>query len=99
VLNPIEVQVLQLNVVVMQYPPEESVRGNRKLALVEWHEGDDVTIRRHGHLLVAEHDPLVRLHPHPEEPTRLKDVSKKSWRWQQGSGCDEIVIEHTNDGR
>jgi hypothetical protein len=44
------------------------MRGNHKPALMEWHEGDDLAIGQHRHLLIAGHDPLVRLHPHSEEP-------------------------------
>jgi hypothetical protein len=42
--------------------------------LVEWHEGDDVAVGRHRHLLVAGHDPLFCLHPRLEEPVLDKDL-------------------------
>ena len=46
VLDPIGVQVLQLDLIVVQQTPEERVGRNHESALVEGHEGDDVAIGR-----------------------------------------------------
>jgi hypothetical protein len=53
VLDPVRVEVLQLDQVVVKKPLEERMRGYRKPALVEVHEGHDVTIARCRHLLRA----------------------------------------------
>jgi hypothetical protein len=42
--------------------------------LVEWHEGDDVAIRRHQYLLVDGHDPLIYLRLCLEEPALDKGL-------------------------
>jgi hypothetical protein len=44
VLDPIGIQMLQLNLVVVQQSPEESVGRNCKFALVKGCEGHDVAI-------------------------------------------------------
>jgi hypothetical protein len=51
--DPIRVEMLQLDLVVMAEPQEEGMRGHPKPALVEVHEGDDVTITWCWHLLTA----------------------------------------------
>jgi hypothetical protein len=52
-LDPVWVEVLQLNLVVMEEPPEEGMRGHPKPALVEVREGDDIAITWCHYLLTA----------------------------------------------
>ena len=48
------------------------MRGDHEPTLVEGHEGDDVTVERYRHLLMAEHEPLHRIGP-PTEKTMLDE--------------------------
>ena len=52
-LDPIGIEVLQLDLVVVQQPLEEQMRRDREPVLVEEREGDDVTVGQHRHPLVA----------------------------------------------
>jgi hypothetical protein len=52
-LDPIQIEVLQLNLVVMEEPPEEGMRGHPKPALMEVREGDNVAIARRWYLFTA----------------------------------------------
>ena len=72
-LDPIGVEVLQLNLVVVQQPLEERMRRDCEPALVEGCEGDDVTIGRHRHILVAKNQPLHRVDP-PMKKTTLNEA-------------------------
>ena len=49
------------------------MRGDREPALVEGREGDDVTIGRHRHLLMAGNQPLHRVSP-PTKKTTLDEA-------------------------
>jgi hypothetical protein len=53
VLDPVWVEVLQLDPAVMEEPMEEGMRRRRKPALMEAHKGDDVAITRCRNLLTA----------------------------------------------
>jgi hypothetical protein len=52
-LDHTRVEVLQLDLVVMEEPSKKEMRGHPEPALVEVREGDDVTITRCQHLLMA----------------------------------------------
>ena len=69
VLDPIWVQVLQLDLVVLQHPPKEQVRGDRESVLVEGHERYDVAIEQRRHVLMTRHEPLHRVGPPTEKAT------------------------------
>jgi hypothetical protein len=58
VLNFVGIQVLQLNLVVVQQPPEGSVGRNREPVLVEGDERYDIAVRRRRCIIVARNDPL-----------------------------------------
>ena len=73
VLDPIGVEVLQLDPVVVQQPPKERMRRDCKPTLMEGHEGDDVTVERYRHLLMAENQPLHRVGP-PAKKTMLDEA-------------------------
>jgi hypothetical protein len=53
VLDPIWVEMLQLDLVVVEEPPKEGMRGCHEPTPVEVRDGDDVTIARHRHLLTS----------------------------------------------
>ena len=69
-LDPVGVQVLQLDLIVVQQTLEERVGRNHESTLMEEHEGDDVAIGRRWRLLAARHKPLRRIGP-PVEKTML----------------------------
>jgi hypothetical protein len=46
VLDPVRVEVLHLNLVVVKQPPKEGIRGHRKPTLMKAREGDDVSIEQ-----------------------------------------------------
>jgi hypothetical protein len=69
VLDPIRVQVLQLDPVVVQQSPEEWMGRNHESALVEGREGHDVAIEQRQHFLATGHEPLRRLGSHTEKTT------------------------------
>ena len=73
VLDPIEVQMLQLNLVVVQQSPEERMGRNRESALVEGHEGHDISIEQRRGILAIRHEPLHRIGP-PTEKTALYEA-------------------------
>jgi hypothetical protein len=53
VLNPVRVEVLQLDLVMVKEPAEEGMRERRKPTLVKVREGDNVAIAWRQHLLTA----------------------------------------------
>jgi hypothetical protein len=67
VLDPVGVQVLQLNVIVVQQPSEESVRGHRQAALVQGDKGNDIPILRHRLILVVRYKLLICSGPRTKE--------------------------------
>ena len=75
-LDPVGVQVLQLDLIVVQQTPEERVGRNRESALVEGHEGDDIAVGRPWRILTAGHKPLRRNSP-PAENTMLDEPIKQ----------------------
>ena len=72
-LDPIGVQVLQLDLIVVQQTPEEWVGRNHESVLVEGREGDDVAVGRCWCILTAGHKPLCRVGP-PAEKTMLNEA-------------------------
>ena len=72
-LDPIRVQVLQLNLIVVQQTSEELVGRNRESTLVEGHKGDDVAIGWRRRILMAGHKPLHRIGP-PTKKTMLDEA-------------------------
>jgi len=100
VLDPIGVQVLQLNLIVVQQTLEERVGRNHESALVEGREGDDVAIGRRWRILAVGHKPLRRIGP-PIEKTTLDEALLAcignigvmpqihgGWRWLRRSKGD-----------
>ena len=71
--DPMGIQVLQLDLVVVQQSSKEWVGRNHKSALVEGHEGHDVAIERRQRLLTTGHEPLHRLSS-PMEKTTLDEA-------------------------
>jgi hypothetical protein len=67
-LDLVRVEVLQLDLVVMEEPPEEGMRGHPEPALVEVREGDDITIARLRHLFTAREEPLPCSRLRAEKP-------------------------------
>ena len=72
-LDPIRVQVLQLDLIVVQQTPEEWVGRNHESALMEGREGDDVAVGRCRRILTVGHKPLCRIGP-PVEKTTLDEA-------------------------
>ena len=71
-LDPVGIEVLQLDLVVVQQPLEERMRADREPMLMEGHEGDDVTVGRHRHLM-AGNQQLHRVGP-PAKKTVLDEA-------------------------
>jgi len=69
-MDPIGVQVLQLDLIVVQQTLEERVGRNHESVLVEGHEGDDIAIGRRQCILTVGHKPLHHIGP-PMEETML----------------------------
>ena len=69
-LDPIGVQVLQLDPIVVQQTLEERVRRNRKSTLVEERKGNDIAVGWHRRILAARRKPLHHVGP-PMENTML----------------------------
>ena len=69
VIDPVRVQVLQLDPVVVQQPAEEAVRGHREPALMEVGKGDDVAVRQRRRILKLRHLPLVHRRLPTQEAT------------------------------
>ena len=90
-LDPIGVQVLQLDLIVVQQTLEEWVGWNHESALMEGHEGDDVAIGRCRCILTAGHKPLHRIGP-PMEKTTLDGAPMHTWV------TSEWYHESMNDG-
>jgi hypothetical protein len=63
--------MLQLNFVVVEQPLEERMGQYRESALMEGNEGDNVSVARCWHLLVARYDPLPHRSSCVEQPTLL----------------------------
>jgi hypothetical protein len=61
--------MLQLNFVVVEQPLEERMGQYRESALMEGNEGDNVSVARCWHLLVARYDPLPHRSSCVEQPT------------------------------
>ena len=72
-LDPIRVQVLQLDLIVVQQTSKEWVGRNRKSMLVEECEGDDVAVGRCRRILTAKQEPLYHVGP-PTEKTMLDEA-------------------------
>ena len=72
-LDPIGVQMLQLNLVVVQQSSEERMGRNRESVLVDGREGHGVAIGRRRRLLATGHKPLYRVGP-PAEKTALDEA-------------------------
>ena len=104
VLDPIGVQVLQLDLIVVQQAPKERVGRNYEFVLVEGHEGDNIAVRRRWHNLRARHKPLRRIGPPTEKTTldealhvRMGNIGAVpqihgGWRqlWRSKGGCGEV---------
>ena len=73
VLDLIRVEVLQLDLVVVQQPPKEWMRGDCEPALMEGCKGDDVTVGWHCHILVPGNLELHRVGP-PTKKTTLDEA-------------------------
>ena len=97
-LDPIGVQVLQLDLIVVQQTLEEWVGRNREFTLMEEHEEDDVAIGQRRCILMARHKPLHRIGP-PTKKTMLDEALHAcmgniraiprihgGWRWRWRSG-------------
>ena len=54
----------------VQQPLEERMRGDHEPVLIVGRKGDDVTVGRHRHLIMAENQPLHRVSP-PTKKTTL----------------------------
>ena len=107
-LDPIRVQVLQLDLIVVQQTSKEWVGRNRKSMLVEGREGDDISIGRHRCILMAGHKPLRHIGP-PIEKTTLDEALHVrmgniravpqihgGWRWlrrSKGGGGEAEAID------
>ena len=72
-LDPVGVQVLQLNLIVVQQTSEEWVGSNHESMLMEGRKGDDVAIGRHRRILTARNKPLYCISP-PMEKTTLDEA-------------------------
>ena len=109
-LDPVGVQVLQLDLIVVQQTLEERVGRNRESALMEGREGDDVAIGRRQRILTAGHKPLRRIGP-PVEKTTLDEALHVhignvgamprihgGWRWLRRSEGDGGGAEATDLG-
>ena len=71
--DPMGIQVLQLDLVVVQQSSKEWVGRNRESALMEGREGHDVAIGRRRRLLTTRHEPLHRLGS-PTKKTALDEA-------------------------
>ena len=69
-LDPIRVQVLQLDLIEVQQTTKELVGRNHESVLMEGRKGDDVAIGRCRCILMAGHKPLRHIGP-PAEKTTL----------------------------
>ena len=82
--------MLQLNLVVVQQPPEKFVSRGRKPPLMEVHERDDVAIGRRWHVLLAGQSPLLGDGPRVEKTAADKALHalegdiKKALHWKMG---------------
>ena len=68
-LDPVGVQMLQLNLVVVQQSPKERMGRNHESALMEGHERHDVAVGRCRHLLMTGYEALHRVGPPMEKAT------------------------------
>ena len=71
-LDPVGIQVLQLDLVVVQQPLEEWLGRNHESTLMEGREGHDVAIGRRRRILATGHEPLRHVGP-PTEKTALDE--------------------------
>jgi hypothetical protein len=58
-LNPIRIQMLQLNLVIVEEPQEEAVGRRHKPAIVEVRERHHVAVRRRREVVAIRYYPLV----------------------------------------
>ena len=72
-LDPIGLQVMQLNLIVVQQTLKEWVERNHESALMEGRKGDDVAVGRRQWILTTRHKPLHRIGP-PTEKTTLDEA-------------------------
>ena len=72
-LDPVGIQVLQLDLVVVQQSSKEWVGRNRESTLMEGREGHDVVVGQRRYLLMTEHEPLHHLGS-PTEKTTLDEA-------------------------
>ena len=72
-LDPVGVQMLQLNLLVVQQFPEERRARNHESTLVEGCEGHDVAIGWRRRILTTRHEPLYHVGP-PMEKTTLDEA-------------------------
>ena len=96
VLDPVGVQVLQLDLIVVQQTLEEWVGRNCESTLVEEREGDDVAIGWCRRILMAVHKPLRRIGPPMEKTTldealhaRMGNIGVVHEPMEDGGGCGE----------
>jgi hypothetical protein len=59
-LNPIRIQMLQLNLIVMEEPQEEAMGGCRKLTIVEVRKRHHIAVGRRREVMAVGHYPLMR---------------------------------------
>jgi hypothetical protein len=67
VLNPIGIQVMQLDLIVMEEPEKEMMRRHRKTMLVEMHKRHHVTGGQRQELMITGQLPLTCVGPRVEE--------------------------------
>ena len=97
-LDPVGVQVLQLDLIVVQQTLEEQVGRNHESMLMEGREGDDVAIGRCRRIPTAGHEPLHHIGP-PTEKTTLMRPSMHAWvtleRYHKSmeEGCSSREVE------
>ena len=72
-LDPVGVQVLQLDLIVVQQTSEEWVGRNHESTLMEEREGDDVAIGWCRHIIATGHEPLHHIGP-PAKKTTLDEA-------------------------
>ena len=72
--NPVRIQVLQLQPIMLQQPLEEQEGGRREAPFVKIHKRDDVPRRRRRTLLALGNHPFLRAHQGAQQPPRHQAV-------------------------
>jgi hypothetical protein len=68
-LDPVGIQMPQLDLVLIKEPEQEAMGGSYESMLMEVHERHHITIRRRREPLIAREDPFERVSPRGQEPT------------------------------